>query len=165
MEEGCLSCLLRELSLIQGLFLEGETPMRESKTSATIVFYLVFLICCSSLAWAGKGVYGKPTWLESTGLKGQMVELGVCDKNDTYPAYQATFIVNGPEGQRYQAVKQVVLSQDPWGFVLFPRDFRPAPQKIKPGIYSWKCIVKDRTVINFGRKFEYHPNKGFIIHQ
>jgi hypothetical protein len=139
--------------------------MYESKTSRVMVFIIVIMVCLSSLAWAGKGVYGKPTWLESTGLKGQMIELGVCDKNDTYPAYQATFIVSGPDGQRYQAVKQVVSAQDSWGFVFFPRDFRPIPQKLKAGTYSWKCVVKGHTVINFGRKFEYHPDKGFIIRQ
>jgi hypothetical protein len=119
----------------------------------------------SSFARAGKGIYGKPTWLESTGLKGQMIELGVCDKNNTYHAYRATFIVSGPDGQHYQAVKQVVPAQAPWGFVCFPRDFRPVPQKLKPGIYSWKCVVRGRTVINFGRKFEYHPSKGFFVHE
>ena len=83
--------------------------MCESKSSLVLLFFLVIIVSWSSLVLAGEGVYGKPTWLESTGSKVQSVELGVMDKNSTFSSYQATFIVNGPNNQKDNAMKHVVL--------------------------------------------------------
>ena len=134
----------------------------DNPKSLLFIFVMMLILSQVQMSEARKGIYGRPVWLSSTASKGHSVQLGVFDKNETYPTFWATFIVKGPDGKQYIAKKQVIVSQDSWGFVLFPDDFKPSIQQITPGLYSWKCLVRGKTVFH-GEKFGFNPGKGFYV--
>jgi hypothetical protein len=78
-------------------------------------------------------------WLQSAGA---VMKLGILNKNDALPSYEAIFIVTSPNGKQYKASKHV--SRD-WGFVLFPDEFQPKTYAGQ-GEFSWKCVVRGNVV-------------------
>lgn len=52
------------------------------------------------------------------------------------------------------------VSDDDWGFVIFPTDFNTNRES---GTYSWCCVVNDKSVA--GGKFEFKSDQVKVMHQ
>ena len=93
-------------------------------------------------------------WQISMGKKSGYIELGIRDKHgDAHQglSYDAWFIVNSPDGMVFKAMK--IVTGNNWGDVKFAPDFNPKSDKLKSGIYTWKCIVEGGEV--GGGRFQY----------
>jgi hypothetical protein len=87
-------------------------------------------------------------FLQSTSA---VIKLGVWDKFDVDKTNRATFIVTAPNGKQYMVNKTESL--DEWVYVSFPEDFSPYPDYSAYTLYSWKCVVGEKTVA--GGKFKW----------
>ena len=72
-------------------------------------------------------------------LQEPVVELGVRNKTRSLDKFTAVWIVNAPDGRRYEA--KATVERLNIGIVRFPDDFQTYS---KPGQYSWKCLVEGR---------------------
>jgi hypothetical protein len=93
-------------------------------------------------------------WQQSMDGKSDYIEIGIRDKHgDAHKgkSYDAWFIVTSPDGRIYKA--KATVNESDFGDVRFPQDFNFGLDKLKSGIYTWKCLVEGGEVAD-GR-FQY----------
>jgi hypothetical protein len=110
-----------------------------------ILFSILGLLVLAGAYFAGVSCAQKPRpspgFLQSTSAQ---IRLGVLDKFDIDNTDKGTFIVTGPDGKLYQTYRQQSL--DNGVYVLFPEDFSYPVDSSSYNLYSWKCVVGDKTV-------------------
>ncbi len=119
--------------------------------------YLILLsMVLNSGFFAQKSSSYAAIWLQSESVS---VKLGVWDKYGELKSYSALFVVTDPDGKQYKA--RAKGDESGWTYVSFPDEFKDergqviGATKSYPStvIFSWKCIVGDKTIAR--GKFEY----------
>lgn len=82
-------------------------------------------------------------WLES---QSALIQIGVWDKDRRARAFDAKFIVTGPDGAKYISMKRAESGLD-WVNATFPDDFGEYPTTDDKYVkYSWKCFIENEPV-------------------
>jgi hypothetical protein len=94
-------------------------------------------------------------------VQAAVIALGVYDKNlvlGTPRAYEAQFIVTGPDGKQYKSLKKAT-AEDQWIYSEFPYDFDSWPANSNVNVsYRWKCVVEGMTVAS--GEFQWGANRA-----
>ena len=122
-----------------------------------IVFVLVLLptlgLIAASDAKAGADTVLDPPvergyWQYIVDTEENVVKLGIRDKGGRVGAYQAMFVVTGPDNRAYSSAKNGSGTAEV--AASFPRDFGAEWTR---GVYTWNCMVGGRMILQ--GSFEY----------
>ena len=127
------------------------------RRAAVILFVLVLLPTLGLIeapdAKAGADTVLDPPvergyWQYSVDTEENVVRLGIRDKGGRVGAYQAMFVVTGPDKRAYSSAKNGSGTAEVTA--SFPRDFGAEWTR---GVYTWNCTIGGRVIVQ--GSFEY----------
>jgi len=130
------------------------------RSFVSLKYLIVLSMVLDSGVFAQKSLSDEADWQQSAGVS---IKLGVRDKYGELESYSALFVVTDPDGKEYKAMAKGDARSfiSSFTYVYFPDGFEgeggitvhESKWYPSPVIFSWKCIIGDKTVAK--GKFEY----------